>query len=406
MRALRRAGAAPGPGGAGPATVLSAADALWPNPGSHAIGRRRTGPGAVGTSYAVVPTMRRPRYLVPRAPGAAVALRPAQGGVKGLRMLGLSYLQRWSVLPRLPGQHLHVLPGPTGAGIEDLVGSMIGEVSYVVVRLGRPRPNRTLVVWVFGADGAPVAIAKVSRGDAAQQAMEIEYAALAQSPASEVRGLVAPRALGYIRWHDSDVLVISALVSPGARPSHVPPVPQMTALAASAGAGETPLRSTAFAGRLAAEIEALVSEADRSWLRRGLEDLLGDLGGTVVRTGAWHGDWVSWNQSCGSDGVLLWDWEHYTTSALAGFDHVHFLAQEQRSRGTDARAEDVWLATADTALAEAWGMDADQRRAVLRGYLLEVNLRFVRDRQGEEDAPARTGWGRQLVERLVGPPGA
>lgn len=406
MRAPRRAAAARAPGGAGTATVLSAAEALWPDPGSSSLGRREAAPVAGSTSYAVVPTVRRPRYLVPRAPGAAVALRPTQGGAKGLRMLGLSYLQRWSMLQRLPGRHLHVPPGPAGSGIENLLGSVVGEVGHVVVRLGRPRPNRTLVVWAFGADGSPVAIAKVSRGDAAQQAMETEYAALARSPAAGVRGLVAPRVLGYVRWHDNDVLVISALVNPEARPSHLPPVPQMQALAASAGAGEAPLRATEFAGRLAAEIEALHSEADRSWLRRGLEDLLGDLGGAVVRTGAWHGDWVSWNQSSDSDRVLLWDWEHYTTSALAGFDHVHFLAQEQRARGTDIRAEDLWLTAADNALADVWGMGADQRRAVLRGYLLEVNLRFVRDRQGEADAPARTGWARALVERLAGPSGA
>ena len=138
-------------------------------------------------------------------------------------------------------------------------------------------------------------------------------------------------------------------------------------------------------------------------MRQGLDDLLAVLGDTVVRTGAWHGDWVSWNQSCDDEGVLLWDWEHYTTSALAGFDHVHFLAQERRARATDVRAEDAWLTEADAALADAWGLDAGQRLAVLRGYLLEVNLRFVRDSQ-HEDGAARVGWARGLVERLARPP--
>ncbi|GAA1006297.1 hypothetical protein [Streptomyces rhizosphaericus] len=92
------------------------------------------------------------------------------------------------------------------------------------------------------------------------------------------------------------------------------------------------------------------------------------------------------------------------SSALAGFDHVHFLAQEQRSRGTDIRNEDLWLGDAHAVLADAWDLDGDQRSAVLRGYLLEVNLRFVRDRQLDDAPPARAGWARELVERLTGPP--
>ncbi len=389
--------------GPGRTTVLSAARALWPPPATATLDRSADHPAVEGrcSSYTVVPSLRHPRYLVPRASQAAIALRPTQGGLKGLRMQGLSVLQRWSLLHRLPGARLHVETSPGVAGIEDLLGSVLGEVAHVVVRLGRPRPHRTLVVWVFGPAGAPLAIAKVSRGEEAQAAMETEYAALAREPARDVPGLVAPRALAYLRWQDSDVLVISALVSAGGRPVHDPPVPQMRALAAGAGADERPLRDSAFAARLTREIDALVPGEDRDWLAAALRVLVDDLGGTVVRTGAWHGDWVSWNQSVDGATVLLWDWEHYTTTALAGFDHVHFLAQEQRARGTDDRSEDAWLSRADAALRDDWGQAPGQRLAVLRGYLLEVNLRFVRDRQLEDAASGRAGWSRDLVERLA-----
>ncbi len=391
------------PIGPGAKNVLSAAETLWPAPGSSWLGRRV--PGSVTDAgyraYTVVPSVQRPRFLVPRAPEAAAALRPTQKGVKGLRMLALGSLQRWSVLGRLPGTRLHVLPGPAGAGIEDLLSAVVGDVADVVIRLGRPRPNRTLVLWAFASDWTPVGIAKLSRGDAAKESMEAEYAALAGSPASGIRDLVAPRVLGYLRWNDNDVLVISALVSADAGPSHVPPVPQMKALAASTGAEEKLLRDTPFVTRLDEQIDALTSVTDQVWLRAGLERLVHDLGDTVVRTGAWHGDWVSWNQSVDGDTVLLWDWEHYHASALAGFDHVHFLAQEQRAHGTDVRTEDAWLSEADAALAGTWGLAPDQRLAVLRSYLLEVNLRFVRDRQAEGGAIARAGWARSLVERLA-----
>lgn len=405
MRARKRESGAL-PAGPGARSVLSAAETLWPAPGSSWLGRRV--PGSVTNAryraYTVVPTVQRPRFLVPRAPEAAAALRPTQQGVKGLRMVVLGHLQRWSVLGRVPGTRLHVLPDAAGAGIEDLLSAVVGDVAQVVVRLGRPRPNRTLVLWAFGSDWTPVGIAKLSRGDAAKESMEAEYAALARSPAAGIRDLVAPRVLGYLRWNDNDVLVISALVSADARPWHAPPVPQMKALAGSTGVAERPLRDTAFVARLGEQIGALTSVTDQVWLRSGLERLVGDHGDTVVRTGAWHGDWVSWNQSVDKDTVLLWDWEHYHDSALAGFDHVHFLAQEQRARGTDVRAEDAWLAAADAALAAAWGLEADQRLVVLRAYLLEVNLRFVRDRQAEDETIARAGWARSLVERLADAP--
>ncbi len=362
--------------------------------------------GAPGTGYAVVPSLRRPRFLVPARAGAAAALRPSQGGLSGLGMRAAATLQRWSLLHRLSRGRLNVVDGPAGAGIDDVLTSVLGDVSYLVVRLGRPRPHRTLVLWVFDSHDVAVAIAKVARSALAQEAMETEFAVLARAPAAGVAGLVAPGVLGYARWQGSDVLVISALTAPNARPSHVPALAQMQALAASAGAGDEPLHATAFISRLTAGIAALVGDDDRAWLGEALGRLLADLGGTVVRTGASHGDWVSWNQVVVGDDVLLWDWEHYSTAALAGFDHVHFLAQEQRGRGTDARAEDTWVVRADLALAEEWGLSADQRRAVLRAYLLEVNLRFVRDRQREAGATVRAGWSRGLLERLAGAPGS
>jgi hypothetical protein len=100
--------------------------------------------------------------------------------------------------------------------------------------------------------------------------------------------------------------------------------------------------------------------------------------------------------------VFLWDWEHFDLDSLASWDHAHFLAQDLRVRlGTDAAAEDAWLAEADEALSTDWGLDEDQRAAVLRAYLLQVNLRYLHDRQEDpRGTPEREGWARELVDRL------
>jgi hypothetical protein len=102
--------------------------------------------------------------------------------------------------------------------------------------------------------------------------------------------------------------------------------------------------------------------------------------------------------------VLLWDWEHYEDDVLAGFDHLHYLAQTRRLRdGTDAAAEDAWLADARRALASEWGLTERQAEATIAAYLAVVNLRFVTDRVDDPAGPTeRQGWARPLVERLVG----
>ena len=186
--------------------------------------------------------------------------------------------------------------------------------------------------------------------------METEYEALAREPARDVPGPGGAASAGLPavagQRRAGDLRPGQRHRAPGARPAGAPD----EGSGGRAGADERPLRDTAFAARLAREIDHLVPGEDRAWLAAALRALLRDLGGTVVRTGAWHGDWVSWNQSVDGATVLLWDWEHYATTALAGFDHVHFLAQEQRARGTDDRTEDAWLAQADAALRDDWGL--------------------------------------------------
>jgi hypothetical protein len=102
------------------------------------------------------------------------------------------------------------------------------------------------------------------------------------------------------------------------------------------------------------------------------------------------------------DEVLLWDWEHFDLDALRAWDHLHYIAQDLRNRsGTTPAAEDAWLTEAHQVLADDWALDGPQRHAVLRAYLLEINLRYLHDRQADPlGNPGRSGWARELVERL------
>jgi hypothetical protein len=187
------------------------------------------------------------------------------------------------------------------------------------------------------------------------------------------------------------------------RPRPVP-VPQMRALSRVGGHPETgaALRDTRAVVRLRRLVGELNDPGQRRWTGAALDALLGQLGDVVVREGTWHGDWVPWNMSRKDGEVLLWDWEHFDVDGLASWDHAHYLAQDLRVRlGTDPAAEDAWLEEAHEALEADWQLDERQRSAVLRAYLLEVNLRYLHDRQEDpRGTPEREGWARELVDRL------
>lgn len=82
-------------------------------------------------------------------------------------------------------------------------------------------------------------------------------------------------------------------------------------------------------------------------------------GSVLVTPGPCHGDWAWWNMARDGDVVLLWDWEHFSETAVQGFDHLHFLALEQRRIAGSRESEDVWVGRARSALATSWGCSAE-----------------------------------------------
>ncbi len=393
------------------ADLLATARVLWPEPAVLEVrrGAVRCGCGR-HRSLLVLPSLRRPVLLLPtESRGAAVALRGHEGW-QGWFLRVLARLQERLLLRRLPLSRVVVHSRP--CGIEHVLEEVVGPVADVVVRLGRRRFNRAVLLQTLDPDGRTTAFVKLASSGPGRTALEKEYVALAAMSTRNVPGLRAPRPLAYLRWRETDLLVLESLLSSDAtRSSDSVPVAQMRALVEppvgsvtreSRTDAETPLADTPLVARLREQVDQLREPADRSWLASALDAMLDRLGDVGVATGAWHGDWVSWNMSWNGDEVLLWDWEHHDDTGLRGFDHVHYLAQDMRMRlGTTVEVEDRWLREARRALEEAWGLHARQQEAVIRAYLLEVNLRFVREREGDpRGVAARQGWARGLLERL------
>ena len=395
--------------------LLTVATRLWPGPNKVGLVLARSGDDGTRARMHSLPTLRRSRFVMPAHSGAAVALEPVHTGRRAMKMRAMSLLQRSALLRIVPGRRLEVVRTPGAPSIETVLADVLGRTVTVGIRLGRPRVGRSVVLWAFDDDGAPVAVVKVAADEVARAGVARENLALSSDAPQAVRGLEAPRVLGLRTWEGLDLLVTSAVHAPRARIRHRAPVRAMRDLAATSPPERVRLRDTVFVDALRARIGDLAPRGDTTWLAEALVRLLDELGDVAVTTGAWHGDWVSWNMRVAGDRLLVWDWEYFSADALAGLDHLHYLAQDRRRFGTDAPQEERWIGEARAALGRDWGLEPPQREAVLRAYLLEVNSRWVAEHVapdpglvGDETTAAaapveRPGWGRSLVERLAGP---
>ncbi len=375
---------------------------IWPAPTNLRV-NRRAGNFEVGSqNYLVLPSLRRPVLLLPsRSPAASGAIVRFDDGQRGKALVRiLAWAQAKGLLYRLPLARLSV-SDRAGCPL-DVVARTLPDADTIVVRLGRPRHGRAVVLNALDAGGRSLAFAKCAWGDRVSD-LRREQTSLTTIADHPVPGIRTPKVLGLIEQGDFAALVLEALSpqSAAAEPSGVPIV-EMRAFAERHGWQSSSLRLTPAIGRLSEGISAIRDPEERKWLERELDRLVTERGDIDTRTGSWHGDWVPWNMARDADAVLLWDWEHCEDGVLPGFDHLHYLAQDLRLReGPTESAEDAWVYSARKVLATNWDVHHEEADAAIRTYLLVVNLRYVADRQGAPDSNARrAGWSRQLLERL------
>ncbi len=136
---------------------------------------------------------------------------------------------------------------------------------------------------------------------------------------------------------------------------------------------------------------ALADETeDKSALCAALAGIADRSAGATLSFGACHGDWAPWNMAKTSNGLLVWDWERFTTGVPLGLDALHYwLQQELQSGRPDARSAAVELVGRAASLVAPLDVAADE--AALTGliYLADLATRYLVDRQAE--AGARLG---------------
>ncbi|MEJ7585857.1 MAG: hypothetical protein WKF43_17640 [Acidimicrobiales bacterium] len=346
------------------------------------------GGGPVGRSderWAVLPSARRPRVLVPlgaRRAAAAMLARDSGFGARGRRLLGLAF--RFGVTPAGLGGRMLV---PAGHSFTPWIAELLDEPNLVTgLTIGPPRPNRKPVVQLIRPDGTTAAWAKVSctplttalvtnEGDWLER---IERAG-PRTPAG--RTIEAPRVLARVRWHDLDVLVIAPL--PERTRTAKVFAPDADLLQTIAGLGETTSRWVPRSPWWTALHQRAVAVTD-AYGREVLDGALAAIGERLApvtwRFGAWHGDLTFWNtRTCGPI-TQIWDWERAAGQRPVGFDAAHAsfqAAQVGQGLGVSRAA-----AAADQAVAPVLAdLDLDPAHSadLVTCYLRERWLRWDED---------------------------
>jgi hypothetical protein len=361
-----------------------------------------------GRDFVLIPGVRHPRLLVPTAPRAAAgALRQygqprswaARLGVAAFA-LGLASGLGGTLL----GVRVRVTAPPEAESIESYLKTVFSPDIRVSVRLGPARANRKPVLQLHTTSGKPVGFVKIGFNALTRDLVRAEAASLAWLDRAGLDGISVPRVLHHGQWHGTDVLVLSSL--PVWRRRRVLTTAQLSAamgtVAKVGGLQQGAGASDAYLRQLRERLAAADPGAERTALLEALDALAatGDCAGLTF--GAWHGDWSPWNMASTTGGLLVWDWERFTTGVPVGFDALHYwLQSEVGPQHRDPLAAAAGIVEHATPLLAPFGIGVVHARRTAALYLADVATRYLVDRQAQAGAPLGAP-GTWLIPALVG----
>jgi hypothetical protein len=367
----------------------SALAALFPGDAARATSdpRRR---------FAVLPSRRHPRLLVPLSPpgGAAAALRAYGGRLSSRDRLAYGALAAALGVTSSRALRPAYSAPEASAGIDEHLGTMLGTTVAAAVHLTPARANRKPIVQALAAgERYPVGFAKIGADQLTDALVRTETAALRRIAAARLDTVVVPEVAGDLPWQGHSTLVMRPLPTwSGGRP----PTPQELATASAevrslGDTGSVTLRDSAFWSRLCADADAVAPADARDRLRATVDRVDRAFGDREITVGGAHGDWSPWNMWRTRDGLLVWDWERFTLDSPAGTDLVHYRLQQRLVAG----------AAPPDAARDAVNATQDELTGVL--HLLTLAVRYDKDR-----APVRptADWLLPVVDAAAARPNA
>ncbi len=379
---------------------------LWPPPATATLTKARsTASLAADEVLLVLPDSRRPKLLVPagRKAGAAAIRRYGQPGSMRTRLATrvLATLVAGGLGPALGDRFAITTPGATPT-IASQLAAMVGRPVEVSLHLGAARANRKPVLQLLSEGGETVGFAKIGINALTRELVVGEQAALVKLGEAGLTRMRLPTVLASGSWRDLEILVLSPLPVWERRRALTPDVLTggLAELARSTGTSTAPLAGSGYWHQLTVRLEQAGDGPDQDTLA-ALIPRLGSLAGTSkMRFGCWHGDLTPWNLANTRAGLLVWDWERFTTGVPLGFDALHYWLNERvmRQSQNPAAAASKCVAAAPRLL-DAFGVSPEQARLTALAYLADLSVRYLADRQAQ--AGARLGApGRWLIPAI------
>jgi hypothetical protein len=344
--------------------------------------------------------MQRPRLLIPAAPRAGAAAlrgygepgsRRARIGQRALSLALASGLAAPALRSRI---RVHAPPGADT--IESYLRNALGRDVLVSMYLGPARANRKPVLQLLTPAGQLAGFAKIGASPLARALVHAERDALIRLATAGLADVTVPRVLHYGEWRDVNVLLSALPVWQRRQP--VTAVRLAAAMSAVAGVGGTarePLAAGPYWQRLGDRLAAADESAERDALQGALATLAARAGDTPLDLGSWHGDWTPWNMASTTIGLLVWDWERFTSGVPLGFDALHYQLQKDVVPGhRDPRDAAASCISESPRLLAPFGIGASEARITAALYLADLATRYLTDRQAQASARlgAPGGW--------------
>jgi hypothetical protein len=290
-------------------------------------------------SFAVLPSVKQPRLLVPLGPRAAAAAALLGYGGRLSRANRLAYRALGSALAVTGSTALRprLTVSPAAASstndIDTYLSGLLNVPAAVAIHLTPARSNRKPIVQALGPDSRhPLAFAKVAGNDLTARLVDREANAITTVSAAGLDGVSVPQVLDHGRLNDHAILVMRPLVtwSGGRAPTDAEQTRAATRIARSGHVTTTTIAESAFWQRLVADIEHVAAGPTRDALRRTADRLESVAASVEIEVGVSHGDWTPWNMWQQPGSLLVWDWERFATDVPIGSDLVHYRLQELR----------------------------------------------------------------------------
>lgn len=358
------------------------------------------GGGQRVADYLVIPDARRPKLLVPmgsrRVAVAAVRrFSEPQNRLARLKRDAVVLALRSGTWPALLRDRVRLSATATLSATLDTIDGYLketlGRELSLSVHIGPARANRKPVLQLLDPSGDTVGFAKLGTGPLTRRLVRAEGAALTALSHLRLDNVKVPQVLHSGQWQGHQVLVQTPLPVwlPREPLSSHALVEAMREVAGACGLTQGWLATSPYWSDLRNRLSQLADQAEGVQLAvaaRRLVEACSDLG---MRYGSWHGDWAPWNMAQTTGGLLVWDWERFTTGVPLGFDALHHDLQRRLAGGTDPREAVEQTVRAAGGLLTPFEVVPGSAEITALLYLVDLAARYLADRQAE--AGARLG---------------